>query len=280
MPELIICYTLWPYYNTDLLKGNASSWKELTNRLHRYNAKAITWLPQMSEGLSKWVQENNFQFAGSFDFTNGDDPFHKIELQLEVGSGPINCQLCDHDSDLMEAVEASIKLMEAAEKLSADVHVECHRDTFTETPEKTAALIDEYFRQTNKRLKVNFDYSHPAIVKHLTPNLYKDRLIEHPDYLIESSLIHCRPFNGHHCQIPVTDGQGQLAPECRDYLEFVRDIFTIWINGNKKDRSLWVVPELGPFDHVGYGLSCFPDIGEDAFFLGEELKKIWEECIT
>jgi len=38
-----------------------------------------------------------------------------------------------------------------------------------------------------------------------------------------------------------------------------------------------VVPELGP--KVGYGLSCMPNIWEDAIALGNDLKTPWREAI-
>ena len=41
-----------------------------------------------------------------------------------------------------EAIELTLSLMAEAEKQNAPVHLEVHRDTCTETPEKTAGIIE------------------------------------------------------------------------------------------------------------------------------------------
>lgn len=104
----------------------------------------------------------------------------------------------------------------------ARVHLEVHRDTCTETPEKTEAIIEGYTQATGKAPLVNFDFSHPAIVKHLNAENYADRLFEDVDTFQQGNLWHMRPFNGHHCQVAVTDGKGNFTPEYEDMRPFIR----------------------------------------------------------
>ncbi len=86
-----------------------------------------------------------------------------------------------------------------------------------------------------------------------------------------------RPFNGHHCQVAVTDGNGNFSPEYTDMRPFIRQAYTHWLNGPRPENEFWVVPELGP--KSGYGLSSFPCIWEDAVTLGRDLEKLWFEVI-
>ena len=155
----------------------------------------------------------DLSYGGFFDAYDPQEFETLIEGCLEIGNGPINCQLADHDTLPEESVPLTVQLMEVAEKLGARVHLEVHRDTCTETPEKTAAIIEGYKKVTGKVPLVNYDFSHPASVKHLNANNYIERLFDDVDTFQQANLWHMRPFNGHHCQVPVTDGNGNFTPE-------------------------------------------------------------------
>lgn len=280
MPSIKIILNVWTFHQFPYAT-EAVDWEKIASKIKKHGVNAINWPPRLNPNIGKWVESHGFEFGGAFDYGSGDDAEALIAANLEVGDGPINCQLGDHNTPTEEAVDLCIEVMEASEKLGADVHIEAHRDTATETPEKMDAIIDGYFAKTGKRLKVNFDYSHPSIIKHLLPQDYSNRLLTRPDYLQESTLVHMRPFNGHHCQIPVTDGQGNLSFEFKNYLPFAKDVFACWLKKNgDTDKTLWVMPELGPFDLLGYGLSCFPDVTEDVFVLADELRKVWDETLS
>ena len=70
--------------------------------------------------------------------------------------------------------------MSTADELDMDVAIEVHRDTCTETPEKAYGLAAGYEKAEGKPLKMTWDFSHPAVVKHLNPP-YWDRLAERVD---------------------------------------------------------------------------------------------------
>src|SRR5690606_15459246 len=102
--------------------------------------------------------------------------------------------------------------------------------------------------------------SHFAVVKHVAPP-FAGRLLDKPRSIQLARQLHLRPFNGHHCQVPLTDGRGNLCREGKDYLAFVEELFSCWLKGPNGGEVLYVCPEFGPVVH-GYGLSAFPDVWE------------------
>ncbi|MDZ4816018.1 MAG: xylose isomerase [Verrucomicrobiota bacterium] len=201
----------------------------------------------------------------------------RLEMAADTEPARINVQLADHDTLPVEAVEVWIKMVEVAETLGLTIDLEVHRDTCTETPEKTWEIAKRYKEATGKKLRLSFDYSHFALVKHLSPP-YAKRLLEHPELVRVARQMHFRPFNGHHCQIPVTNGKGKITPEFTDYLQFVDDLFACWFAGAKGGEILYVCPELGP--RGGYGLSTFPNVWKDACLLRGETETLWKKHLA
>lgn len=83
------------------------------------------------------------------------------------------------------------------------------------------------------------------VVEHLSAP-FSARLLTRPDLIRRARQFHFRPFNGHHCQVPVTDGRGNLTPGLRDWLPFVEDTFCLWRPGNPDTPEIFAVPEMGP----------------------------------
>jgi len=227
--------------------------------------------------LKTLLKRYDLAFSGLFDACNPADFASLIKAQVECGSTTINVQLCDHDTPVEEAIEKSILLMEEDERQNANTHLEVHRDTCTETPEKAYAIADGYQKVTGKLLRMNIDHSHPAIIKHLRPVEFAERLLDRAELLQHGNLLHCRPFNGHHCQIPVTDGRGHLTREFRDYLPFVEAAFACWLEGPRPHNELWVVPELGPISS-GYGITTWPPVWEDCMVAKGEMQAAWDRA--
>ena len=67
--------------------------------------------------------------------------------------------------------------------------IEVHRDTCTETPEKVYEIAALYQKATGKKIRFCFDFSHIAVVKHLSPP-YADRLLVRPDLVQLSRQVH------------------------------------------------------------------------------------------
>lgn len=275
-PCLVIAINLWS------LVGHPSRENEWTlhqkiSAVKEAGFDAVATNAAAKPDLKQMLEECGLRFGGACDISEKEHMAERIGNQLKVDNGPINIQLADDDTPVEDAIELTLALMEEAERQNADVHLEMHRDTCTETPEKTYAIAEAYEQVMGKPLKVNFDFSHPAIVKHLGPHNYTDRLILRPDLLQHSTLWHFRPFNGHHCQIPVTDGQGGFSPEFTSVRPFLKDALACWLEGPRRGNEFWVVPELGPVP--GYGMSCFPCIWEDTVVLGNEIRKVWNELL-
>lgn len=230
--------------------------------------------PELRALLDKYELE----FSGLFDANDPAEFAALIKAQVDCGSSTINVQLCDHDTPIEEAIQKVILLMDEDQRQNANAHLEVHRDTCTETPEKAYAIADGYQRLTGKILRMNVDHSHPAIIKHLRPAEFAERLLDRPELLQNGNLLHCRPFNGHHCQVPVTDGRGNLSGEFRDYLPFVEAAFSCWLKGPRPHDVLWVVPELGPVAS-GYGISTWPAVWEDCIVAMREMRGAWERAL-
>lgn len=235
-------------------------------------------LPSDTPGLKELLGQHGLRYGGAFDASREGQFAPRIAAALAIDNGPINCQLADHDTPVERAVELTIALMAEAERQGAEVHLEIHRDTCTETPEKVDAITEGVKAATGRYPRVNFDFSHPAIIKHLPPSAYAERLFTNVPLFQQSTLWHMRPFNGHHCQVPITDGRGNFSPEYQDIQPFIRQAFDHWLAGTRPGGALWVVPELGP--RPGYALSCFPNSWEDAVVLGNDIRKIWNEALV
>lgn len=199
-----------------------------------------------------------------------------LQANKNCGVHHINVQLADEDTLTPEAVGLALALIQEGRKLEVEPAIEVHRDTCTETPEKAYALADAYQKITGELMPVTWDFSHFAVVKHLTPANFIEKLLIRPDLIQRAQQFHFRPFNGHHCQIPVTDGKGNLTPELKDWLPFAEAVLKCWVEGNHDtNREIFVCPEMGPVPG-GYNLSTLPNSWEDARILRAEIDRIWK----
>lgn len=185
----------------------------------------------------------------------------------------INVQLGDHDSPLEEMVRLATQVRAVAHDFDLPFTIETHRDTFTETPEAAMALAMGYQRETGELLPWCLDHSHFAIVRHLKPETFWERLRKPAELLAGCTHFHLRPFNGHHCQIPVLNANGRRTPEYREWQAYVRDLFS-HLHNEASNHPVLVVPELG-HDNPAYGLSCFGDTWRDVRALTCDLYRLW-----
>ncbi len=197
----------------------------------------------------------------------------RLEEQRALGVHFINIQLLNHDTHPGPAAAMAVRLLRLSRQLGLGVHVEVHRDTSTETPEKFTEIARRYRRATREIMPVTWDHSHFAVSKHVMPKDYSTRLLVWPKEIQHSQLFHLRPFNSQHCQVPVTNGRGRLTPEFRDYLAFVEDLFTLWLRGPQPGGELWVCPEMG-MSH-GYNVSTNPPVWPDVIRSRREFLGAW-----
>jgi hypothetical protein len=125
-------------------------------------------------------------------------------------------------------------------------------------------------------MPVTWDHSHFAVSKHMMPPDYSRRLLAWPRLIQHSQMLHLRPFNSQHLQIPVTNGRGKLTPEFLDYRGFVEDLFAMWLAGPQPGGELWVCPELG-MSH-GYQVSINPHAWPDAIRARTEIMGAWSRA--
>ena len=197
----------------------------------------------------------------------------RLVEQKALGVRFINIQLLDHDTKPERAASMAVGLIKLSQKLGLGVHIEVHRNTATETPEKFTEIARLYRKATREIMPVTWDHSHFAVSKHVMPKDYSRRLLAWPDLIQHSQMFHLRPFNSQHCQVPVTNGRGHLTPEFVDYLGFVEDLFVLWLNGPRPGGELWACPEMG-MSH-GYNLSNDPPVWLDVIRCREELLGAW-----
>lgn len=236
---------------------------------------------QLGPNHAREAQKRGLSVVGYF--ASGDEKKFSdlLKSQKDAGARHINVQLADHDTRPDDALRLTLRLLEDADRIGEiEPAVEVHRDTCTETPEKTYALADGYLQETGKLLPMTWDFSHLSVVKHLSPENYIERLLIRPDLIRRSIQFHFRPFNGHHCQVPVTQGDGSVTKELTDWLPFVRATIDIWLSTDKgEDRTMIAVPEMGPVKG-GYNFEQLPNSWEEAIRLRSMLDQIWREAVA
>ncbi|SRR5579875_1724565 len=234
----------------------------------------VCWAP--SDELTKGAERHGLIFVGGMAPSN----FEELALQLGglKGSGAVqvNVQLGTDAMLTGEALPLCIALMEQARSFGLQPVVETHRGTCTETPEKMYALADAYEEVTGERLPIAWDFSHFAVVKHLVPENFVGRLLVRHDLIRHAQHFHLRPFNGHHAQVPITNGRGELTREVIEWIPFAEATLGCWLETNgESGREIFVCPELGPVEG-GYALSTFPNSWEEAKVLRGVIDQIWK----
>jgi len=200
-----------------------------------------------------------------------------LRTHQALGVPFINVQWMDHDTPPAVAARGIVPLLRAGRKMGLKLHIETHRDTSTETPEKFDEIARLYRKATGEPMPVTWDHSHFAVSKHMLPPDYAKRLLAWPELIQLSQIFHLRPFNSQHCQVPVTNGRGRLTLEFRDYIAFVEELFVLWLRGPKPGGELWTCPELG-MSH-GYHISTDPHAWPDAIVARREYAGAWRRAL-
>lgn len=226
----------------------------------------------------KWAEKLGLTLVGFFSTGDATDFPHLFQQAKDAGACHVNVQLADHDTPTRDALRLARALIKTGRAMGLEPAIEVHRDTCTETPEKTYALADGYQKATGELLPLTWDHSHIAVVKHLRPP-FQERLLVRPDLIQRAQQFHLRPFNGHHCQVPVTDGRGNRTQELDAWLPFVAALFDTWLQKHASSgREILIVPEMGPA-RSGYNLSTMPNSWKDAIQLRQILDETWKKAL-
>jgi hypothetical protein len=254
--------------------GDAKGEWSIERKLRRVKEAGFDgFLSRITIVNAEQVAASGLIFACTTDLNGIPEIRRKLKAIKAAHARVVNVQMLDHDTPTQRAVEVARRLMDAADDLGMDVSVEVHRDTCTETPEKAYALARGYEKAEKRPLKMTWDFSHPAVVKHLSPP-YWERLAERPDLIQYANQFHFRPFNGHHAQIPALDSKGAFTPEFRDWLEFAERVLACWLETAPPGRELFVCPEQIP---PGYYLSVFGDRWKDVLAIRGEIGRVWRK---
>lgn len=224
------------------------------------------------------LREHGLAWLGAFDAVDARHFKRQIAECVTGGAIMATAQIGEHDTPTKDATALVQALLSAARKQGLRVQIETHRDTATETPEKFAAIAQGYRKATGRLLPVTWDHSHFALVKHLRATDFIPRLLADSQLVQHSRCFHCRPFNGHHCQIPVRTPAGRFTPEFRDWLVFVQALFSQWLDAARDTDELWIVAEQGAAFN-GYNLSGFNPPWEDAILCARALRRTWSALL-
>ncbi|NKB68357.1 MAG: xylose isomerase [Candidatus Latescibacteria bacterium] len=275
-PQLHLCAAAWTMTNYPSAKRQWSA----ETKVKRAKEAGFTGFsagadPQLVNALHK----HGMTLVGGVDVGSVDEAEGKLQAFKDAGAIHINIQLCDHDTPTKEALPVARQVIQVGDSLGLKPAIEWHRDTCTETPEKAMALAEAYEKRYKSKLRMNFDHSHPAIIKQVRPDAFWDRLKGRLDLLRMSELIHLRTFTGSHCQTPITNGKGKLDADFITWRDkFCSHLLDGWLKGQRGAKSLYAVIELGP-KGSGYALDCFPDVWEDAIVARAEVEKVWNGLI-
>lgn len=273
-PRLIQCATPWSMIHYPSAKREWS----LERKMKEIKAAGFDGIAAIvNPEIQAIANRLGLVMMGGFDGSNVVSARQQIIAQRDLGVHYMNVQLLDHDTAPAVAAKLAVKLIKMSDELGVGVHVETHRDTATETPEKFDEIARLFQRATGRLMPVTWDHSHFAVSKHILPQDYSARLLAWPKLIQNSHLFHLRPFNSQHCQIPVTNGHGKLTPEFDDYLAFVEDLFTLWLKGPAPRGELWTCPELG-MSH-GYHVSTNPPPWPDAIRARTEYAGAWQRAL-
>lgn len=255
----------------------ASEWS-VERKIHEAKLAGFDGVASMPrDGLRDAVRKHDLPLIGYMAVGEVSQFADAIKANLDAGSQLINVHLGSGETLTPEALGLTMLLLQEGRRQGAELTIEVHRATCTETPEKTYALADAYEKLTGEVIPLTWDFSHPAVVKHLHHENFAEQLLVRPELVQKAQLFHFRPFNGHHCQIPVTDGHGKLTPELKEYLVFVEAVFSCWLaDKDNANRRIFAVPEMGPVAG-GYNLSTLPNSWEEAKVLRIEIDRIWKK---
>lgn len=247
---------------------------EKLDAMQKARFDGVCWAP--SAELSSGARERGLIFLGGMATLRQAQIPQLLRELKQHGALHVNVQLGADTTGDTEALRMTLELMREAKELELRPAIEFHRGTCTETPEKAYALADGYAQATGEMLPISWDFSHFAVVKHLTPPEFVQRLLVRPELIQYAQQFHFRPFNGHHVQVPITKSGGGVTQEVQDWKPFAEAVLRCWLEGNlHSGREVFICPELGPVEG-GYALSTSPNSWEDAVVLRDIIAGLWK----
>jgi hypothetical protein len=141
--------------------------------------------------LKSGADTRGLKLMSGFDCGDLKVAEQRLKEQRDLGVHFINIQLLDHDTPPAPAAAMAVRLIKLSRRLGLGVHVEVHRDTCTETPEKYTEIARLYRRATGEIMPVTWDHSHFAVSKHVMPKDYSARLLVWPKEIQHPRCFTC-----------------------------------------------------------------------------------------
>lgn len=224
----------------------------------------------MSPARPELRQRGELQYLAITSLRRREEVEPAILAAAELNAVGIVVQLGTPTMGANSALKLARLLDRTAGKHALSWSVETHRATWLETPEKIWELADRFAGATGRSLPLCFDFSHPALVRHITAPLWP-ALAERPAAIAAAPVFHLRPFNAHHAQLPVTAGRRGRTPEYLEWKVFAAALLQFLREHNS---SPILVPELGHLSPA-YRLSSYPDTWRDTRATLSDLKALW-----
>jgi len=112
--------------------------------------------------LKASADQLGLRLMSGFDARSVAEALPRLRAQRDLGVRFINIQLLNHDTPPAQAARVAVQLIRESRTLGLCVHIETHRDTSTETPEKFDEIARGYRWATGELLPVTWDHSHFA----------------------------------------------------------------------------------------------------------------------
>lgn len=277
MPRLRHIANLWTLWEHPTEQAEWSLQQKLS-AIAAAGFDGVCWAP--SDELTAGCAQFGLEFVGGIAGGAPETLPAELATMHRSGAVHVNVQLGTDALAAADALQWTLQLMQAAHANGILPAIETHRGTCTETPEKMYELADAYYAATGQLLSISFDFSHYAVVKHLLPEEFEQRLLVRPELVQHAAQFHMRPFNGHHVQVPITQPDGALTPEVMAWAPFATAVFRTWLRDEKNsDRDIYVCPELGP-KRGGYALSSFPGSWTDSVRLRALIDELWLRALS
>lgn len=196
----------------------------------------------------------------------------RFQKAVELKAEHLTIQLGDYDYSLPQCLALLDDIADWSAKYDLPFSIENHRDTFPETPDRFRELRKAFIKSGGFSYEHCMDHSHFAVLRHIRPP-YFEALAKDEDLMLGCRFFHLRPFTGHCCQIPATDGKGNRIPEYLDWLDYVRDLKQ-FIDAQELEKPVNLCVEMGN-TNPAYRLSIYPDNWTDTQVVLEDLKSLF-----
>jgi hypothetical protein len=165
-PRLVLCATTWSMIGYPTPQREWSLERKLTAiQAAGFDGVCACLTPALKAGADRRGLVAMSGLACS-DFA---DARTQLREQRDLGAHFINLQLLNHRTPPARAAAMTVRLLQLSRSLQLALHIETHRDTATETPEKFTEIARRYRRAAGEYLPVTWDHSHFAVSTHVQP---------------------------------------------------------------------------------------------------------------